>query len=285
MKLKYKILWTVLTLAVAGQASAATNWALTSASVSAGAYVTTSGGTSVNATGWANTGAVPASKNGNDSTPLQQQPATNNLYLYTGGLGINNLDGCGTTSSSICTGDAGDIASQAPEHAIDNNGRYEMVLLSFSQSVKLSTAKFGWTGTSDTWAGKTVGDSDYTVLAYTGTGAPALTGLTWATLGSDWAKIGNYANALDNVNNAINGGKVYSSYWLIGAYNPLAGGTSSGLTLGDDYLKLASVSGDVCTAGIGANCAPPNKTPEPGSMALFAGACMGMLGLRRRRQV
>jgi len=273
MKNLIKLFCGSVAVAFAGQAFSATEWTLNTGSV-AGSNTAVS----ATASGWANTGSGASA----DVQTLQNQPAGTNLQLYAGGLGINNLNGCAVASGGC---DVGDLPSTAPEHAIDNNQRYEMVLLSFSQSVKLTNAKFGWTGTSN-YSG---GDSDYTIMAYTGSGAPTLTGKKWSDLAatnSGWTNIGNYSDAITGVNNAINSGNVYSSYWLIGAYNPLAdptGGAVTGGVGGNDYLKLAAVTG--CVSGTsGCTLASPNSVPEPDSSVLFGVAFLAMLSLRKRRQ-
>lgn len=138
MKNKFKLLCSAVVLVWAGQVSAATSWTLTTGSV---AGVGDNSAVTATSAGWANTGAGSPV----DVQVLQAQAAGSNFFLYSGGLGINNLDGCSTTGC-----DNNDFASTAPEHAIDNNQRYEMVLLSFGTSlVNLTNAKFGWTGTSD----------------------------------------------------------------------------------------------------------------------------------------
>ena len=121
-------------------------------------------------------------------------------------------------------------------------------------------------------------------MAYTGSGAPTLGGKTWATLGSGWVTIGNYANATTGTNNAVNAANTYSSYWLIGAYNPLAAGTTSGLGAGNDALKLASVTGCLTGTGLGCTTTTTSQVPEPGSMALFGIALVGLFGLRKHQR-
>lgn len=257
MNNELKILCGIAALLVAGQASAVTTWTLGSN------YGTISSGVSVQAL--ANTGGSNNSSGAanNGATQTIQNATWNSSYG-----GIKNADAC--SSGSYCDLNEG----VSPEHAIDNEQRYDMALLSFSSSVQLSQLKLGWKQ----------GDSDVTVMAYQGIGAPSLIGKTFGQLISlGWTSIGNYSDVGTSSALAINSGGIFSSYWLIGAYNPLAnpgGGSVTGGSTSYDYVKLASVSG--CVSGT-QGCAPPNgQVPEPGSMALIGLGLLGIMGLRRR---
>lgn len=206
-------------------------------------------------------------------------PNADALYWSSNGLGMcsdpTNLNP--TPTNPACT---------SPNHALDNNGNTEAVLLSFSQSVMLTSIGIGWKS----------GDADISVFRYTGATAPTITGVG-ASLASmtsaGWSLVGNYADlAVDTTNpyNLVNGAQspsgaagatsVGSSWWLITAYNTSYGG--SGLTQGDDYFKVYAVAGTACTSTTPGVCGPGNKTPEPGTLVLAGLAFAGLAYSRRR---
>lgn len=188
--------------------------------------------------GWANT-------QGNNNQILE----TGYLALWSGGLGIYNRDYLNGSDAN---------EHKSPEHAIDNNGRFEMVMLAYSQMVELQSLRLGWKKT----------DSDLSLLAYTGLGAPTMANQTWASLlSSGWSVVGNYANVAVNTQHAINAGNIHAQYWLLGAYNPVYG-SGANLNSGNDYIKLYSVSGVA-------------YVPAPAPFLLLA-LGLAALGLRRR---
>ena len=258
MNNQLKIMCAALALLAAGQVSASTTWTLASkyGSISSGVTVT-----AVSNTGGTNNSANAV--NNGESQTIQSATWTNTYG------GISNADGC--KSGSYC--DVRDLADNNVEHSIDNDQRYDMALLTFSELVKLTDLTLGWT----------TNDSDVTVMAYKGSGKPTLIGKTYSELvGLGWDSIGNYSD-MGTTTKSINDKGVFSSYWLIGAYNPLANPDGGKVTVNGkstyDYIKLASVSG--CSAKE-LGCTPPsNDAPEPGSMALFG---LGLLGLVYQRK-
>lgn len=241
-----------------------------------------SGAPAVTATAWANT----ASNSSTTNPPVSSGNIANAyLAVYDGGLGVTNRD---RTSSA---GDPGEPTS--PEHAVDNNQRYDSVLFKFAESVALNSFTVGWKST----------DSDVTVLRYIGSltpgsGAPDdFTGKTYTQLtaaGGGWELIGHYANAPVGAGTSLgNTTNKTSSYWLVGAYNPAVGGSCSPATCdaGNDYIKLLALSATTPSGGGGGGGGGGGSggggsgVPEPNTMILLGVAMLALLKVRKTRRV
>lgn len=186
------------------------------------------------------------------------------LAYYQNGenLGISNQDEASPGS------DAG-----SPQHSIDNipnsstlgYNDYDMVLAEFTESVNLTGIYSGWQA----------GDSDVSILAYTGSSTlssdPFFSNTsTWSgLLGEGWQLVGNFSNVSNNyaISTAIE-----SQYWLIGAYNDAFGGNF--ISAMDDGFKLGALTTQTVST--------TTSVSEPGNAALLSIGVL-MLWMRIRR--
>jgi PEP-CTERM motif len=144
--------------------------------------------------------------------------------------------------------------ASTPNHAVDNeNGDFDMLLLTFSDMVTLNGIDLGWAR-----------DTDVSLLAGVGSSFVSPLNQSWQSLvGNGWQSAGNYSN-VGSSPKSVNSSNIASKYWLVGAYNSLLGGISN-YDCTSDYFKLQGVT-----------VTKVNQVPEPASLLLLA---IGMLSL------
>jgi hypothetical protein len=179
----------------------------------------------------------------NDSGTGNFQSAT--LGLYGGGLGITATDDSGS-----------------PNHAIDNAGRDNFLLLEFDSNLhRLTSFSIGWhQNDSDVqiWVGGPTAAGLNLALA-NGCSGHNCTVADFAALG--FVQLPLFSNAQDFVSNPVNTA-------TLGRYVLIAGQLGSDQ---DDYFKLYNVTNVEVTV------------PEPATLGVMLAGLAGLLAARRRR--
>ncbi|GAB2907174.1 exosortase-dependent surface protein XDP1 [Rheinheimera gaetbuli] len=162
--------------------------------------------------------------------------------------------------------------SSSDQHYVDNLGRYDFILLSFSEEVELAGISVAYADQGSDISIAAFNNNPFTagsrMQRWNEVSSYAVASSSFSNVGASPANHYYSLNTASKLNNGISG--VASKYWMIGAYNEFFG---SGLTAGNDHLKFSGLTTNTTT--------PRNEISEPVSLSLFAMALLVLAGRRK----